>query len=326
MPPIGFFLEAILPLVAPPFFGAVIVLAVWRRTLGVGPWGMAISLMLGLAAGNAIQYEPSYRAKEQRPKEQRLWGPPLVPWRTIHWSTGDSYGEGEVAEGEDRSAQAMNPKTSGKPKIAIERGWRSLLLAVLIALLIECLAGDQQRWRWYARGLACFLVAWLLVEPGLGAVRMAMFALVLVALWFVLDRSRQCVSGVTMTLAFSILWAMPAAIVLHHAHIALFAQLGLLVSATLFGSACAAGRQAESRVVTPFAITSISGLMWLGATEAFSKVPLATFALLGLAPLTLVALAIPFFQRQPRVAFVLLLAMPTIAAVILAASFESMWF
>jgi hypothetical protein len=120
-----------------------------------------------------------------------------------------------------------------------------------------------------------------------------------------------------------------ASFVVVHAHFAKFADVLSVGGAALTAiSIVAAFARVEVTGAAAGVALLIPGALLVAATETYSEVPWTAFVLAGLPPITMVLLAIPAFSRLAGwwkwVIYAILVLGPTIAAVALAASAESL--
>lgn len=160
------------------------------------------------------------------------------------------------------------------------------------AALIAGLAGVPARWSlisWVLSAVTSIITARLLVGPNLREqIPWLWIALAVVtfATWRVLHSSLSKSGGLTvlgLTAAF-----LAAAVVLLHAHSARLADMALLLAGGCLGIAVVAFvSRIDPAGLAPIAAVMLPGLMLAGQRSTFSDVPMISFALVGLSPLTI---------------------------------------
>jgi hypothetical protein len=219
---------------------------------------------------------------------------------------------------------------------SVEPGWSSLFPTTLVALMAGVVAAFARGIGWWSafaiRALAALGCGWWLAPEGGPFSRSANAALIAGSAIVTGEGARwlgHLAGGGLLVLAIP--WGGAAATVLIYAHSALFCDLATLLTAAL----CGAGIASAIWKVEPYALLTapavfFPALMFAGATNTYSEVPIASFALAGLVPAGLLLLWIPAVRRWPRwvttLAAIALLAIPCIVAVALAMHKESLDF
>ncbi len=222
---------------------------------------------------------------------------------------------------------------------SLEPGWSSLFPASLLtlgggvfALLFSARAGG--RWELPIRvGTAALGAAWL--TPG-GPILMRLGTVLLLAAvtvlnWEALHRLGNKGVPPSPLLALVIPWGGAAAGVLIYAHSARFSDLAVLMTSSLCGvGAVAILRKLDLMGVCGAPALFFPALLLGGATNTFSEVPNASFALVALAPCALLLLRVPPLRHwsgstHPAAPVVALLV-PCAVAIVLAMRAESLDF
>jgi len=186
---------------------------------------------------------------------------------------------------------------------------------------------------WALRGMVSAHAAWLITPGDLRGEHFwapLVLAVVVAAQWALLERLGNLPRGGFVALAL-VPAAMVAAAVLIHAHTARLSDLATVLMGSLLGTGTVAlvmGREAAG--IAPAAAVLLPGLLLSGQHETFSEVPKTSFVLSALSPLMLAPLLIPVWRRnQPKGLWVMqiaLLLLPMVAAIWLAAHYESLDF
>lgn len=193
-------------------------------------------------------------------------------------------------------------------RVTVVPGWliRAAAAAVASRLLVPPEARQEFVWLW----------------PALTAT--------MVANWFVLENVIRGSSAGWLELGLGGVF-LSGSIVLIHAHTARFADVALMLAGGSVGIAViAAWRRCNLGGTTPIAATVLAGLMLAAQQSTFSDVPAGCFALVAMAPLTLIPLI--FVRSAGRVRWKfpiagwILLLIPASIAVILAVRAESLAF
>ena len=307
-PPIDLVIEILsfgvfLPLVVA---GAVLYAAARLLKRG-GPIGAVLAVVAGFLVGNHFRPAAEYRIDSDRPL-----------------AVGELASEVYHAVG---GGAELSDEPVPHPPARYWLPWAALLASiagvVARAPRVPLVGG------WLMPGLVAVLVARLMVPPSL---RLELpwlwpaFAAVVLAGWGLLDGFAEDSSG---WVPFGIGMVFAAGgVVLIHAQSARLTDLAIVLSGSWFGLALAAWwTGADVRSAVPVAAVSLPALMLVGQQSTYSDVPLASFALVALAPLGLVPLLLPALRRR-RGAFVGLglLLLTSMIAVILAVRAESLSF
>ena len=212
-----------------------------------------------------------------------------------------------------------------------ETGWRSLFWAMLVAALSESILNlaHPQAFRSRSSRIANFALAvaislWLTSWDLMGSQPWVcgILASVILLNWTTLNSLGQLKEGHLIPLIVAVVWGGSAVMVLILSHSALFGDLAVLMSCALAGVGVVAAI-AHLRLTGIYAGPSVfvPGLMLAAATNTYSDVPMASFALVAVSPGFLVLLrwkkAATWFETH-RMTLVLFSLIPGIIAVGLA--------
>jgi len=225
------------------------------------------------------------------------------------------------------------------PWWSLERGWPSLFLATLVAIIggvIGSLVSTKQGWRagQVVRLIALAGCAFWLAPTGSPLTQLGFFTLLFAAgvlNWEAFRCSAVQSLGSGALLALAIPWGLAAATVLIHAHSARFCDMAALQTATLAGVGFVAALR-RLDVSSLFAGPAIffPALLLGGAANTYSEVPRAAFLLVALVPCTLWTLQLPPIRRWScptlTAAALVLVLVPCGIAVALAMRYESLDF
>jgi hypothetical protein len=228
-------------------------------------------------------------------------------------------------------------------------GWHGLPRAGLFLLTagvasrwLGLVAGrllDERRWwganllTWAARVAAVLVVAAGLTPAAAAAeypwLKPALAAAML-AVWVALDGVARDGAGSEVA-AYLAAAFFAAGAVLLYAHSARFMDLAVMCGCAAAGVAVAAfPTRADASGAVPLGVVGLPVLALNGRFLTDSQVPLASFWLVGLAPLALLPFLLPVVARQPRWVIIplraLLVLAPLVAAVVLAAQHERLAF
>jgi len=270
--------------------------------------GGAIALAAAFLAANHFRGAVEFRLDNERP----LAAAELIraAWRVVI-ATSDS-------------AIALPPAYYWLPWIAF---LGTLAEIVASQRRVGCVPG------WLIRTAAAAVASRLLVPP---ATREEFFwlwpalAATIVANWFVLEDAFRDSSAGWPTLGLAGVF-LSGSVVLIHAHTARFSDIAMILAGGCVGIAViAAWRRCKPAGTTPIAAIVLPGLMLVAQQSTFSDVPVAGFALIGMAPLAIFPLI--FVRSASRggwkfaIAGSILLLIPASIAVILAVRAETLAF
>jgi hypothetical protein len=150
--------------------------------------------------------------------------------------------------------------------------------------------------------------------------------------WVVLDsvaRTKPGAGGQVAAYLSAAFFAAAAVLIYHHWAGAM--EIAVVLGAAMFGLAAAAGAAKEDASgAVPAGVAFLPGLMLAGRLSMDSKIPVAAFWLVALAPLALTPFLIPRLARQSgwaaRVARAVLMLIPLVIAVALADQHEQLAF
>ena len=177
---------------------------------------------------------------------------------------------------------------------------------------------------WLVRASLAAGGAWLIIPAATRSEfvwLMPVFALVVLAEWFVLEYLAAQPPGGAVPFALSLSF-FAASVILVHAHTARLTEVATVLSSALAGVAAIAWwRRTDASSVAPAAALLLPGVLLTGQQETFSEVPWQAFALIAGAPLML---APTYFLRDwpplwLRIIQLMLVLIPLAIAVFLAA-------
>jgi hypothetical protein len=185
---------------------------------------------------------------------------------------------------------------------------------------------------WVPRWAAVVVVsAWLVPTQAadLAWVRPALATVMLLS-WIALDGVARFGAGGQVAAYQTAMFLAAAAVLIHH-HWGGAMELAVVLGCAMFGIAVAAGAiKSDTSGAVPATVGFLPGLMLSGRVQVDSPVPLASFWLVALAPLTLLPFTLPWVQRQNRWVVIplrtLLVLTPLVVAVILAMQHEPLAF
>lgn len=186
---------------------------------------------------------------------------------------------------------------------------------------------------WAARVGAVAVVAPGLVPDDPGGAHLwqrPALAAAMLALWVALDGLARSGAGSEAAAYLAAAFVVAGAVLLY-AHSARFMDIAVMCGCAAAGVAVAAfPTRADTSGAVPLGVVGLPALMLHGRVSLDSQVPVAAFALVALAPLALLPFLIPAVARQPRWVIVplraLLVLAPLVAAVVLAAKYETLAF
>lgn len=295
LPPEKDVLDALRLVVLPSAGGAALAAA---TLLALGRWAAPLASAAGVAAGFAC-------AVWMKPDDLIPWTPdPARTWQLLPRAAAVLLLVGLVTH----AAAALI--TRHRPDAPARR----------VAMLVWCLrigAVGVVTWR-LVPVAARTEVPWLLPA----------FAVVVLALWVALDSlTRTETNGLTVGLSAAAM--LGAGGVMLYSHSAQFMEIATAVAAVLAGVAVvsAVGKVSAGGAVPAVAVF-LPGLLLTGRLVNDSKVPVASFWLLALAPLALAIFLVPAIaKRNPRAlaaAKVALVLAPVVVAVVLAGRVETL--
>lgn len=211
----------------------------------------------------------------------------------------------------------------------------------LVSRWIGLLAGrflPERRWWvanllvWVPRWAAVVVVSgWLVPTQAadLPWVRPALATAMLLS-WIALDGVARSGAGGQVAAYQSAMFLAAAAVLIHH-HWGGAMELAVVLGFALFGIAVAAGAiKSDTSGAVPATVGFLPGLILSGRIQVDSQVPLASFWLVALAPLTLLPFLIPWVNRQNRWLVIplrtLLVLAPLVVSVVLAMQHEQLAF
>jgi hypothetical protein len=250
----------------------------------------------------------------------------LGPRRLRDAAIAAAFGLGLVAgDGWDRPLPFL-------PELPRDFGWPCLLVAPLAAVALSVITALVRRPPWH----------WAILIVGLPVVAIGVvpdsqhtpawlsgLLVLLVANLVVLERTARRFRRWYVPLAWAVVLAGGAAILLLHAHSALLTNAAILLAAALGGLGFVSLFKSISlRWVAPPMALALVGLMVCGHHDTFSEVPAATFILIAAAPLPLGFLLHPGARGLPKLAraalYILLPLIPVAIAIALAIAAEGL--
>lgn len=309
MPPMSEVLDAGLKLLLPALAASLAVALTLGRLGGARllPVAAALAVAAGVLAGNAQRDVFPWRVDHERPLT-------FADWRA-----------GLEASLEPRQA-SDDEQPSPLPPTYYWLPWLAAL-----AMAIE-LTGGSSGPSWAARAVVALLAGRLLTLPGardeLPWLSWCLGVVILLHWGVAVGLARRWKDGLVPAAQAACLAA--AAVVILHAHSARLADAALLFGMALLGPALAAlVWRGDASVAAAAGAVALPGLVLMGQQETFSEVPLSSFVLAALAPLTLAVALVPVLTRQEgwkRWALAALPLVPAAAAVALAARAGSLPF
>ena len=233
--------------------------------------------------------------------------------------------------------EADAPAWHGLPRaglVLLTAGVASRWLGLLAGRFLEArLWWGADLLTWTARVAAVLVVAGGLV-PAAGTAEFpwlkAATAAAMLALWVALDGVARDGNGSEVA-AYLAAAFLAAGAVLLYAHSARFMEIAVMCGCAAAGVAVAAfPTRGDASGAVPLGVVGLPTLALNGRFLTDSQVPLASFWLIGLAPLALLPFLLPVVARQPRWVIIplraLLVLAPLVVAVVLAAQHEKLAF
>lgn len=207
------------------------------------------------------------------------------------------------------------------------------ILIVAVAGLVVHVKKIPVAVAWFIRAAAVTVAALLLVPATLRGEApwlWPVLAVGLLANWQILDVIRRDARPIWFPIASTALF-MAGATVLIHAHTARFTDIATILAGCWMAMTVVAWwRGEEAGGAIPITAVGLPGLLLVTQQSTYSEVPLAAFALVGLAPLALALLLFVPAERRPSWTYALigwgLLAIPMGMAMGLAMRYETLSF
>ena len=234
------------------------------------------------------------------------------------------------------------------PAVLTASAWTHLppyiVFLLVVGLVTQLLADAADRYeslksyrtgftaaKWPTRAVMLALGAAPVIPADPGFDRTQFYALFVagsVALWFALDRLAECGHPAEVA-ALVGLTALLGGGVMLYAHSAIFLDLATILGCALLGVAVVSGgAKVDARGAIPAFVGVMPGLLVSGRVLTTSEVPVASFVLAAVAPLTLLPWLIPNLSRRkgpwPRVVRLVSVLVPLVVALVLAGRVESL--